>query len=77
MIQKKSTCGRNINFKNSACVFSLIPDVAGIRSCEAINIQTDVSHSQIEHKEVTGSPHLLHCEERQDADGVQEESEHA
>lgn len=55
----------------------LVPEVAGIGSCESVNIQTEVSHSQIEHKEVTGSPHLLHCEERHNADGIEEESKHA
>ena len=55
----------------------LIPEVARVRSCESINVQTEVGHSEIKHKEVTGIPHLLHCEERHDADGVEEESKHA
>lgn len=54
----------------------LIPEVACICSCESIDVQTDVSHGKIEHEEVTGIPHLLHCEERHDADGIEEESEH-
>lgn len=59
--------------KNILCK---VPEVACICSSESIDIQTDVSYSKVEHKEVTGVPHLLHCEERYDADGIEEESEH-
>lgn len=54
-----------------------IPEVAGVRSREAVHVQTDVGHRQVEHKEVAGVPHLLHPEERRDADGVEEESNQA
>lgn len=54
-----------------------VPEVARISSREAVNVQTDVGQGQIEHKEVAGSPHLLHREEGRDADGVQEESQQA
>lgn len=56
---------------------TLIPEVACICSRKSIDIQTEVSHGEIEHKEVTGIPHLLHREEWYDADGIEEESQHA
>ena len=59
------------------CVLCLVPEIAGICSREPVYIQTEVSQSQIEHKEVTGIPHLLHSEEGQDADAVEEESQQA
>lgn len=58
-------------------LYSCIPEVAGVRSYKAVNIQADVSQSEIEDKEVTGIPHLLHSEERHDADGIEEEAKHA
>ena len=55
----------------------LIPEVAGVSSREAVDIQTEVGHGKIKDKEVTGIPHLLHREEGHDADGVQDEAEHS
>lgn len=55
---------------------TFIPDVACVRGCKSVDVQTEVGHGEVEHKEVTGSPHLLHCEEGHDADGVEEESQH-
>lgn len=55
----------------------MIPEIAGICSCEPVYIQTEVSQSQIEHKEGTRTSHLLHAEEGQDADAVEEESQQA
>ena len=57
------------------CFLHLIPDVARVRSCQSVNVQTEVGHSEVEHEEVAGVPHLLHREERHDADGIEEESQ--
>lgn len=69
--KKKKT--KNNNPKLHSC----IPEVAGVCCYEAVNVQADVGQSEIEDKEVTGIPHLPHGEERQDADGIEEEAEHA
>lgn len=62
---------------NTKKLNSWIPEVACVCSDEAVNIQADVGQSEIEHKEVTGIPHLLHREERHDANGIEEEPKHA
>lgn len=54
-----------------------IPDVAGVGGRQSVDVETEVGHSQVEHKEVTGVPHLLHGEEGHDADGIEEESHHS
>lgn len=63
-------------FHFDMCCISL-PEVAGVRSYEAVNVQADVGQGEVEDKEVAGVPHLLHGEEGQDADGVEEEAKHA
>lgn len=68
------TCNKSKK-KKKLCV--CVPEVAGICSYEAVDVQTDVGQGEIEDKEVTGIPHLLHSEEGHDADGIEEESEDA
>lgn len=62
-------------FETQLCFLRSIPDVARVRGRQSVNVQTEVSHGEVEHKEVAGVPHLLHREERHDADGVEEESQ--
>lgn len=66
-----------IQKKKKKNLYSCIPEVAGVCSYETVNIQADVGQSETEDKEVTGIPHLLHSEERHDADGIEEEAKHA
>lgn len=73
MLLNTNTRGGGTKTKNSRC----IPKVAGVRSNEAVNVQADVGQSEIEDKEVTGIPHLLHSEEGHDANGIEEEAQHA
>lgn len=56
---------------------TVIPEVAGVGGRQSVDVETEVGYSQVEHKEVTGIPHLLDGEEGHDADGVEEESYHS